>query len=466
METRRLTLATAILVCGVLLVGAGTASADVKASRRCRATIGKEFGRAVAKGLGSVDACHKAQQKAGEPGGLCNVLGSDLFDSRGRYAAAKDRAEAKIEQRCLTGDAVLENYTGGEVADAVLPILDGTIAGNSVLVQGNTNVSGDTRRTKCLRAVSRERTKQVKAIVAKAVTCQRRNDKNADTFGPIDDSCLAAATASPTAAAVKKLNRACGGLVGLGTCGPLPGCVVDGATDAGKRLARSIYAVAGPTAVCGNGTEEDGEQCDDANTTAGDGCSDACELEGMTCTGAVGERVVRVSIDTPEPLAAVRVDLEYPQFQAGVSGTGASTIVGGQVDVLQGTPADVLSTSNDLDTDLTVVLASASAFMNTGALFDVTMDECVALDRNICNRNQNVIECCQEPGQCADPNAPPACTIFPLDSVGAGAPAGCCPADNSCTSQTDATACSVSGPVNASGEPVEGVTCTVSIGGV
>ncbi|MCP3100276.1 DUF4215 domain-containing protein [Myxococcus sp. K15C18031901] len=38
--------------------------------------------------------------------------------------------------------------------------------------------------------------------------------------------------------------------------------------------------------VCGNGMIDEGEQCDDTNTTAGDGCSAACAIEaGYSCTG-------------------------------------------------------------------------------------------------------------------------------------------------------------------------------------
>jgi len=32
--------------------------------------------------------------------------------------------------------------------------------------------------------------------------------------------------------------------------------------------------------VCGNGTLDAGEQCDDGNTADGDGCSATCQLEG------------------------------------------------------------------------------------------------------------------------------------------------------------------------------------------
>ncbi|MCF7835342.1 DUF4215 domain-containing protein [Candidatus Gracilibacteria bacterium] len=38
-------------------------------------------------------------------------------------------------------------------------------------------------------------------------------------------------------------------------------------------------------ANCGNGILNTGEQCDDGNTTAGDGCSSACTLETPTCNG-------------------------------------------------------------------------------------------------------------------------------------------------------------------------------------
>lgn len=40
------------------------------------------------------------------------------------------------------------------------------------------------------------------------------------------------------------------------------------------------------TYVCGNGTIEGAEACDDGNADAGDGCSDTCTIEaGWSCTG-------------------------------------------------------------------------------------------------------------------------------------------------------------------------------------
>lgn len=57
-----------------------------------------------------------------------------------------------------------------------------------------------------------------------------------------------------------------------------PGSFVTGFDESGDLICSSISAP-----VCGNGVVEFGEQCDDGNTTAGDGCSFSCQLEGAAC---------------------------------------------------------------------------------------------------------------------------------------------------------------------------------------
>ena len=39
--------------------------------------------------------------------------------------------------------------------------------------------------------------------------------------------------------------------------------------------------------VCGNGTKESGEGCDDGNTADGDGCTAMCELQGLCGNGTI-----------------------------------------------------------------------------------------------------------------------------------------------------------------------------------
>ena len=65
-----------------------------------------------------------------------------------------------------------------------------------------------------------------------------------------------------------------------------------------------------PNAVCGNGSIEQGEQCDDGNRVASDGCSAACKVEpGYACTrpGAACTRHDLVDI----------TDFAAPDFIAG-----------------------------------------------------------------------------------------------------------------------------------------------------
>lgn len=59
-----------------------------------------------------------------------------------------------------------------------------------------------------------------------------------------------------------------------------------GNADAGTTVSWTLGLCVAPPPVCGNGTVEIGEVCDDMNTMAGDGCSATCTVEqGYGCTG-------------------------------------------------------------------------------------------------------------------------------------------------------------------------------------
>ena len=64
---------------------------------------------------------------------------------------------------------------------------------------------------------------------------------------------------------------------------------------------------------------------------------------------------------------------------------------------------------------------------------------------------------------------PPACTDQPAGSTlgvcnnASHVPNGGCPGDNSCVSQSAIMGCQVSNPSDVNGQPVEGVSCTLSI---
>jgi cysteine-rich repeat protein len=301
----------------------------------------------------------------------------------------------------------------------------------------------------------------------------------------------------------------------------------------GQRLAQKMYLIA-PPPVCGNGTVEGTEQCDDGNLTSGDGCNNLCQSELSTCTPASSpnaHRLVQVDINTPTPLAGLRVDLAYPIFESSVPGFGDTSVVRSRLTVLQ---SGGISAVNDTDlTFFTVGLAGSTNFLNSGPLFKVDFDNCVALSENICNRAKNVTGCsinpkrctclaasdCGTGGACAsidgsvtkyctggdplkqscedvgdaactsgfvcdfDPagaSNPPLCKpghfpapqhpvpfvvgtdIGTCDLTSSGPPHGC-PGDNACFTQTSATVCTVTDPVDVDATPITGVTCTVTI---
>jgi len=59
-------------------------------------------------------------------------------------------------------------------------------------------------------------------------------------------------------------------------------------TDEKKSSDAALAAVDDSDPVCGNGDHEAGEQCDDENTTDGDGCSAVCLVEaGFACGNSI-----------------------------------------------------------------------------------------------------------------------------------------------------------------------------------
>jgi cysteine-rich repeat protein len=219
-----------------------------------------------------------------------------------------------------------------------------------------------------------------------------------------------------------------------------------------------------PTGPCGNGTLDQGEACDDGNSVDCDGCDSNCTLSGTcgngitcapeqcdggpdctadcestasTCGTAIGQRLAIISIDTPEPLAGAQINLEYPQFQTSIPGSGNSSAVNGRVFFFTQGGQHIV---NDRDTDMTIVLANTSAFVNAGPVLAVNFDECTDISRNICNRVQTVTDCCSNP---ADPNQ------FPNTCGGFTSPTIACDVDEDCpilTSANDADCTAANAP--------------------
>jgi len=448
------------LAAGSLLLGLGSsARADVAASRACRKELAIAFGSVVKTGLKGADSCHKAKDKlctAGSDRANCNIVTSTDFDPKGKYSTAESKATTKIGQKCAAGDPALLNYTGDpahldDAAGTVLPLIDQTIAGNSNATEGGFDLPCDKAASKCRETIAKSRTLIINDILKNSSKCQQTIDAVSSSFGPLDSNCIM--TSGQATKAIKNINKACGGLdvntilPFVSGCSTSPGsapqiadCVVTSAVASAQNLAKDIYSVT-PPSVCGNGVVEPGEQCDDGNTTSGDGCSATCEIEGLTCTpvltgpGATSNthRVETVSITTPQPLGGVVIHLGYPRFEAGIPGTGGSSIVQSRLMTLQN--AGLAELNDDETNQADVGLVNLNTGLASGQLFKVTYDNCVAMNQNICSRNPNVFGCCDNP---ADPNQfqiPPGSEICSIK--------GCATFKPSCT--TDAQCGNIAG---------------------
>ena len=422
----------AVIALGLAMLSRPLAWADAGASRICRGTIAKRMSGLADTGFKTADTCHKAADKASTSSGPCNDVSNPAFDPKGKYAAAHAKATVDIGKKCVSGDPVLANYSNPPASgpDAVVGgVIDEDVGGNSTLVQGSDDLNGEGAKAKCLETVGKQRTAIIKEILKNSIKCQVGKDKTATAFGDIDPSCVDTGAKS-TATASTKIPAACGTLAGsdVGSCTPLPQCVIDAATGVGQEIAKAIYKKVPPPSVCGNGVQEGDEQCDHGanNGTSGDTCSAQCESLAETCGpgtpagGTItGHRVITVNLTVPpsSPLAGVRIGFDYPQLEASIQGMGTSSVVQGAFEVQAPAPPDgYLATGFDSDFEAGFVISSVDDFIATGPLVKVTLEQCTALSQNICNRSQNITGCCTtaDIAACeADPSDYNACKCGP-----------------------------------------------------
>jgi fibro-slime domain-containing protein len=84
-------------------------------------------------------------------------------------------------------------------------------------------------------------------------------------------------------------NAAAGRLNGLFTGAPMESARGCSKTCSREPSCRDSTGTRACATVCGDGSVETGEQCDDGNRAAGDGCSTTCTIEdGFVCTGLTG----------------------------------------------------------------------------------------------------------------------------------------------------------------------------------
>jgi len=286
----------------VVIVLVAAPSVPALSSLGCRAGIERSMRRMGRTGLRTIDACHAARN-GGEAIETCNVL-STLGGSS--WSRQTNRTDAFVRAKCAPDDVVRDNYPPCD-GDGCDNIDAAVVTSTQLLIEAGANAVTDEttlagRAASCQRAITRAQRHVTLHVLDRSQRCQARLDRAAGSmdFGPISDQCLADADAAGTRGA-RKIRHACRGLTGadVGSCDPLPDCVVTEAQGLGQGLATATY---GQPSACGDGTEDPLEECDDGNTEPTDACTDTCH--DATC----GDGITWADVEECDDANDIRTD--------------------------------------------------------------------------------------------------------------------------------------------------------------
>lgn len=286
----------------LLTMATFAASASATSSTGCRAGIARSMHRMARTGLATVGECH-AERNAGGAVGPCNELPEQGGSPWGRRA---NRAGSVVSFKCPADDeGVRRNYSPcsptpcDNITSVLVPGSRDLIETGAAAVTDEMPLSG--RAARCQRAITRAQRRVAMHVLEGSQACQHRFDeKNGAPFGPISEECIASAGAVGKRAGAK-IEHACGLLTGadVGSCDPLPDCVVAEAQTLGRELARLTY---GGRSSCGNGTQDPLEECDDGNAVATDACTDECR------TATCGDGIAWEGVEECDDANDVRTD--------------------------------------------------------------------------------------------------------------------------------------------------------------
>lgn len=445
----------AACVAGLLAGHAGAQDAP-----KCYAAVGSE-----ARGLGKLAAsdqekCHKLAQKVGVPGGLCNNVEGFPFTiiTGGKYQLAEQKALAKLHGpagKCpQPAAAAALDMLPGDSASNKFPALRALVSERADKLLGNAVLGNDPAKLKCFKVISSARRAIADRMMNTAIQCQ----KSLTPGSPLSNSCLSDTGLQSFVNGRKAaIQAACTSLSGaqVGSCDPLPDCVAEAALTEGKTLATLAYP---------------GENCTKA-------------------TPNLNARTVNVNVQTPTALGGVTVLVRYPRFDAGIDENGANIDISGRftysVDFLDAFDFDDALRISALDTD----------GISSGLLASVKFDVCrPAYPVGLCS--VTTTQACSSANDCRAPSCPSCApqnkctgdgvTTCTSDSqcVGNGTCGekclaqgrscsvsqwiNCqsdadCPATETCLSQFALTTCEVESASDPNGNPVQGVSCSVTI---
>jgi cysteine-rich repeat protein len=361
----------ATLLLGVLAVRppfAAAAPNPAKAAIKCRKALAKQGMALVVGAMKRLDACHARRDRTGS-GPDCNAV--DLSPQRARLASARARA-------CAGANDVLANYANGDPATAITQAAGEALAASGRELQGSPALGGDEAKRRCHGAIGKARSGIVTGVLKGATACQKGHDQRASrtqSFGELATDCAARGAGAAGGRATRSVGKACSRTPGadVGSCDPLPACVVQLATATGQEVAQALYSSPGVRVPecrdgvvdpgeecdpggdtdecfechperCGNGRVVVTEQCDDGDTVPGDGCDATCRVEGRVVT-------VVVSLTHAPALVGdvygVELTVDYLPAKASLPGSGNVGTTEGRVANLG--PPDVQFSVADRD---------------------------------------------------------------------------------------------------------------------
>jgi cysteine-rich repeat protein len=124
------------------------------------------------------------------------------------------------------------------------------------------------------------------------------------------------------------------------------------------------------TTGCGNGLIVGNETCDDGNTDDQDSCPSDCIVD--QCTAETGtDFTVQVNFAGSNDVAGITVFVEYPEGDVSIPGSGASVPTG----VITNLPPFAFGQTNDLDHALIQAVVETASFP-AGLLFEIHFETC------------------------------------------------------------------------------------------
>jgi cysteine-rich repeat protein len=277
----RSSLLTVAIVSCLLGSRADGATGVSRATLRCRRLVAKSLASFIETGLDRLSRCHTA----GTRGNDCNVLGG-----LPAFERARERAKGIVKEACTTDDPVLGNFPdlGGDIVNPTAPVIQRRLEESGRALQGVTRIPHDRAARRCTRTIGRARREIIGGMLNHAIRCEGAIDASATVLGEVAGACVDDASKS-TARWGGRIAKACRGVASasIGTCGPLPDCVLTSVVATGQDLVRGIYGGQGD--LCGNGELDAGEDCDDGNRVDDDACTNQCHVaqcgDGVVETG-------------------------------------------------------------------------------------------------------------------------------------------------------------------------------------